>query len=34
LIGVKFSHLVQGGHQYNLFDDTVEQIESLLDKED
>ena len=27
LIGVKFSHLVQGGHQYNLFDDTVEQIE-------
>ena len=29
LIGVRFSHLVQGGHQYNLFDDTVEQLELL-----
>lgn len=27
LIGVKFSHLVHGGHQYNLFDETVEQIQ-------
>lgn len=27
LIGVKFSHLVYGGHQYNLFDETVEQIQ-------
>lgn len=26
LIGVKFSHLVQGGHQYNLFEETIEQI--------
>jgi DNA polymerase-4 len=27
LIGVKFTHLVYGGHQYNLFDETVEQIQ-------
>jgi DNA polymerase-4 len=27
LIGIKFSHLVQGGHQYNLFEETVEQIQ-------
>lgn len=27
LIGVKFSHLVQGGYQYSLFEDTVEQID-------
>ncbi|MBC7383471.1 MAG: DNA polymerase IV [Bacteroidia bacterium] len=26
LIGVRFSHLVPGGHQYNLFEETVEQI--------
>jgi DNA polymerase-4 len=26
LIGVKFSHLVQGGHQFNLFEETVAQI--------
>ncbi|MBL7942737.1 MAG: DNA polymerase IV, partial [Flavobacteriales bacterium] len=26
LIGVKFSHLVSGGYQINLFDDTVERI--------
>lgn len=29
LVGVRFSHLVHGGHQYNLFEDTVEQIELL-----
>jgi DNA polymerase-4 len=27
LIGVRFSHLVQGGHQFNLFEETVEQIQ-------
>ncbi len=27
LIGIKFSHLVQGGHQYNLFEETIEQIQ-------
>lgn len=27
LIGVRFSHLVQGGHQYNLFEQTLEQIQ-------
>jgi len=27
LIGVRFSHLVQGGHQYNLFEESVEQIQ-------
>lgn len=26
LIGIRFSHLVQGGHQYSLFEDSVEQI--------
>lgn len=26
LIGVRFSHLVQGGHQYSLFEETLEQI--------
>ncbi|MFM9943704.1 MAG: DNA polymerase IV [Bacteroidia bacterium] len=26
LIGIRFSHLVQGGHQYNLFEETIEQI--------
>jgi DNA polymerase-4 len=26
LVGLKCSHLVQGGYQYNLFDDTAEQI--------
>lgn len=26
LVGVKFSHLVQGGHQYNLFEETAEKI--------
>lgn len=26
LIGIKFSHLVQGGHQYSLFEETLEQI--------
>lgn len=26
LIGVRFSHLVQGGHQFNLFDETVQQV--------
>lgn len=29
LIGVKFSHLVQGSYQYNLFDDTEEQLKLL-----
>ena len=33
LIGVKFSHLVQGQHQIDLFEDTVEQI-SLLNQMD
>ncbi len=27
LVGIKFSHLVQGGHQYNLFEETAEQIQ-------
>jgi DNA polymerase-4 len=27
LIGVKFSHLVGGGYQINLFDDTEERIQ-------
>jgi DNA polymerase-4 len=27
LIGIRFSHLVHGGHQYNLFDQTPEQIQ-------
>lgn len=27
LIGVKFSHLIQGTYQYNLFDNTGEQVE-------
>lgn len=27
LIGVRFSHLVQGGHQYQLFEETIEQIQ-------
>jgi DNA polymerase-4 len=27
LIGVRFSHLVQGGHQYSLFEETAEQIQ-------
>lgn len=27
LIGIRFSHLVYGGYQYNLFDDTHEQIQ-------
>lgn len=26
LIGIRFSHLVQGGHQYNLFEETEEKI--------
>lgn len=26
LIGVKFSHLVEGGHQVNLFEDNEKQI--------
>jgi DNA polymerase-4 len=26
LIGIRFSHLVQGGHQYSLFEETIEQI--------
>ena len=26
LIGVRFSHLVSGGHQINLFEDAVEMI--------
>ncbi len=29
LIGIKFSHLVQGSYQYNLFDDTEEQLQLL-----
>ena len=27
LIGIRFSHLVQGNYQFNLFDDTVEQLQ-------
>jgi DNA polymerase-4 len=27
LIGIRFSHLIQGGHQYNLFEETAEQIQ-------
>ncbi|MCU0423593.1 MAG: DNA polymerase IV [Bacteroidia bacterium] len=27
LVGVRFSHLVQGGHQYSLFEQTPEQIQ-------
>lgn len=27
LIGVRLSHLVHGGHQYNLFEETLEQIQ-------
>ncbi len=27
LIGIRFSHLIQGGHQFNMFEDTVEQIQ-------
>ena len=27
LIGIRFSHLVHGGHQYNLFDQTPEQVQ-------
>jgi DNA polymerase-4 len=27
LIGVRFSHLVQGNYQYNMFEDTAEQIQ-------
>jgi DNA polymerase-4 len=27
LIGVKFSHLVQGNYQYNIFEDTTEQLQ-------
>jgi DNA polymerase-4 len=27
LIGIRFSHLVQGGHQYSLFEETLEQIQ-------
>lgn len=30
LIGIRFSHLVHGGHQYNLFDQTPEQIQLYL----
>jgi DNA polymerase-4 len=26
LIGIRFSHLVYGGYQYNLFEDTDEKI--------
>lgn len=29
LIGIRFSHLVQGGHQYQLFENTIEQLELL-----
>lgn len=29
LIGIKFSHLVQGTYQYNLFDDTEEKLQLL-----
>jgi DNA polymerase-4 len=27
LIGVRFSHLIQGNYQFDLFDDTVEQVQ-------
>lgn len=27
LIGIKFSHLIQGGYQFNMFEDTVEQVQ-------
>lgn len=27
LIGVRFSHLIQGNYQYNMFDDTIEQLQ-------
>jgi DNA polymerase IV len=27
LVGIRFSHLVQGGHQYNLFEETAEQVQ-------
>jgi len=27
LIGIRFSHLIQGGHQYNLFEETAEQLQ-------
>jgi len=27
LIGVRFSHLIQGSYQYNLFEDTTEQLQ-------
>ncbi len=30
LIGIRFSHLVHGGHQYNLFDQTPEQVQLYL----
>lgn len=30
LVGVRFSHLVHGGHQYNLFDQTPEQVQLYL----
>jgi DNA polymerase IV len=30
LIGIRLSHLVHGGHQYNLFDQTPEQIQLYL----
>lgn len=30
LIGIRFSHLVHGGHQYNLFDQTPEQIQLYM----
>jgi DNA polymerase-4 len=30
LIGIRFSHLVHGGHQYNLFDQTPQQIQLYL----
>jgi len=29
LVGIKFSHLVQGSYQFNLFDDTVQQLQLL-----
>lgn len=29
LVGIKFSHLVQGSYQFNLFDDTAEQLQLL-----
>lgn len=34
LVGVKFSHLIQGTYQYNLFEDTTEQVAlySAMDK--